>query len=170
MAMDQAPGRHLMPPLSRWPVTPRDLWARLAASHEPMAPTRPQLWGADRDPGAIRAARENAKRAGIGTHIRWEHCELGSLKVPTEQPGLVIMNPPYGKRIGDPNTVQSLYKSLGRKLTAGFPGWRLAVVCPSRALAGRLAPGLREKTTFENGGLRVSFFTGTIPRGSDDSP
>ncbi|MEE2750543.1 MAG: hypothetical protein VX519_03870 [Myxococcota bacterium] len=169
MAMDQPPGLHLTPPLSRWPITPRDFWSGLTTSHEPMAPTRPQIWGADRDPGAIRAARENAKRAGVSSQIRWDNCELGSFTAPTEQTGLVIMNPPYGKRIGDPSKVQSLYKSLGRKLQAGFPGWRLAVVCPNRALASRLVPGIREETSFENGGLKVSFFTGTIPGGSDDS-
>jgi len=170
LSMDLPPGLHLHPPLSRWPVTPRELWSDLTGSHEALTPMRPQLWGADRDPGAIRAARDNAKRAGVAPHIQWTHCELGSFTAPTEQPGLVIMNPPYGKRIGDPGKVQGLYKSLGRKLSSGFPGWRLAVVCPSRALAGRLAPGLREQATFENGGIRVSFFTGMIPGGPSDSP
>jgi len=170
MALDMPPGLHLAPPICRWPIAPRDLWGGLLASHEAVSPTRPNVLGSDRDPGAIRAARENAQRADLGSVIAWQQSDLGDLVVQPGEAGLVIMNPPYGKRIGDPSKVGGLYKSLGRKLASAFPGWRLAVVCPNRALAGRLAPGLRERASFENGGLRVGFYTGVIPGEPGDSP
>ena len=67
--------------------------------------------------------------------------------------GLVVVNPPYGKRIGDPGKLHALYKQFGRSLSKRYPGWRIAVVCPDKALAGRLAPGIEERVRFRNGGL-----------------
>ncbi|MFL5352064.1 MAG: RNA methyltransferase, partial [Archangium sp.] len=69
--------------------------------------------------------------------------------------GLVVANPPYGKRVGEAEDLPGLYRALGATIRRAFPGWRAAVLLPEdpglqRALAlpeGRNLP-------VRNGGLR----------------
>ena len=37
--------------------------------------------------------------------------------------GLVVTNPPYGERLGDPNALVNLYAQLGDTLRRKFTGW-----------------------------------------------
>ncbi len=77
-------------------------------------------------------------------------------------PGLVVLNPPYGKRVGENAKLAGLYRRTGEALRRDYPGWRVAAVCPDKALAGRLGKGMEELTRFRNGGLQVFLWVGTI--------
>ncbi|MGX6648721.1 THUMP domain-containing class I SAM-dependent RNA methyltransferase [Maricaulaceae bacterium MS644] len=117
-------------------------------------------FGFDRDTAAIKAAGDNAERAGVSGFMHFEARPVAELERPSGPPGLVIVNPPYGARIGDPAALRSLYSTLGRRLKASFEGWRVGLVTSDATLAKatRLpfeAPG----PVVDHGGLKIRLWT-----------
>lgn len=132
------------------------------------APTCPavslQFYGRDRDPGAIRMSRANAERAGIGTLCDLAVAPIDVLTRPEGDAGLVMINPPYGGRIGDRAQLVRLYREIGQNLQARLSGWRVGLVTNERALAE--ATGLTftsEVGPILHGGIKVTLFaTGAL--------
>jgi putative N6-adenine-specific DNA methylase len=117
-------------------------------------------FGFDRDAAAIKAAQDNAERAGVSLFTHFETRPVAELERPEGPPGLVIVNPPYGARIGNPAALRSLYATLGRRLKASFEGWRVGLVTSDANLAKatRLpfeAPG----PVVDHGGLKIRLWT-----------
>lgn len=84
--------------------------------------------GFDASATAVRAARENIARAGMEHVVRVERQELGHLCCPVDAgDGMVVVNPPYGVRMGQADEVKYLYRGLGRRLRDEFSGWRAAI-------------------------------------------
>ncbi|MCR4300876.1 MAG: bifunctional 23S rRNA (guanine(2069)-N(7))-methyltransferase RlmK/23S rRNA (guanine(2445)-N(2))-methyltransferase RlmL [Sulfuricaulis sp.] len=87
----------------------------------------PPIHGYDHDPLAIRAARDNIKRAGLGNLIVAQQRELSACTPETAATGLVVANPPYGERLGPGSELSALYTEIGTQFKKCFPGWRGAV-------------------------------------------
>lgn len=66
----------------------------------------------DRDPNAIRAAQKNARTAGVDHLIRFEVCDFRDTPLPDGK-GVVVLNPPYGERLGEKQQLEPLYSSIG---------------------------------------------------------
>ncbi|QJB55666.1 class I SAM-dependent RNA methyltransferase [Pseudodesulfovibrio sp. zrk46] len=66
----------------------------------------------DHDPEAIEAARDNARIAGVGDFIEFSVCDFADTEVP-EGPGLVMLNPEYGERLGDEQKLGPVYERIG---------------------------------------------------------
>lgn len=124
-----------------------------------------RFYGSDRDAGAIRMSRDNAIRAGVGAAVSFLEQPAGRLVPPPGPPGLVIVNPPYGARIGDRKKLRTLYASLGRTLAARFAGWRVAVVTSEPVLAQATGlPFCDPGAPVPNGSIRVHLYqTGQLP-------
>ena len=107
----------------------------------------------DLNAGALGTARRNARRAGVTLAL--ERHDLRTLKAPVGGPGLVVANPPYGKRVGEAEDLPELYRALGNTLRTGFAGWRGAVILPddSGLVKALGLPGARSLPV-RNGGLR----------------
>jgi 23S rRNA (guanine2445-N2)-methyltransferase / 23S rRNA (guanine2069-N7)-methyltransferase len=112
---------------------------------------RGRLRGFDRDQTAIRASLANAVRAGIGDHVVFERREVSSLPQATEERGLVLVNPPYGARLEDEQTLGPLYAALGRALIERFPGWEAGVFTGNPPLGRALGLRAYRTHTFFNG-------------------
>ncbi|WP_169566722.1 THUMP domain-containing class I SAM-dependent RNA methyltransferase [Sneathiella limimaris] len=125
-----------------------------------------QFFGFDRDKGAIDISQQNAKRAGVGNSTQFLKQTIANLKPPTDQPGLVIINPPYGVRIGEIKKLSNLYISLGNCLKAGFDGWRVGLITNSDQLAKATAlPFCEKPLKFSHGGIPVKLFkTDPLPQ------
>jgi putative N6-adenine-specific DNA methylase len=109
-------------------------WARLKARAPGPAPA-PVFFGADRDAGAIAMSRANAERAGVVAITRFERAPISALSRPDSPPGLVIVNPPYGGRIGNRKLLFALYATLGAVLRERLTGWRVGLVTADAGLA-----------------------------------
>lgn len=94
-----------------------------------------RFFGSDRDTGALAMARANAERAGVATLTSFSHAAIGDLQPPDAPPGLVIVNPPYGGRIGKPGPLMGLYAAFGEVMRTRFKGWRIAMVTSEAGLA-----------------------------------
>ena len=160
MAADVAPGlrRHGEAPPTRWHGFDAGAWRGLrveAIEREArgLAALRPCLHGRDLDPHAIRAARENARVAGVETAITFEVGDIAALPPMANAHGVVACNPPYDARLAaDP----ALYRALGDALKASAPGWRASLLCGDFELAR--ATGLRAQKRYQvfNGPIECS--------------
>lgn len=133
-------------------------WNALKAKAEAVVPAI-AFYGSDRDAGAIRMAKDNAARAGVGEFTRFTQQPLSDLVPPEGPPGLVIVNPPYGARIGDRKPLFGLYGALGQVLMSRFKGWRVGIVTTDTGLAKATGlPFQPPAPPVLHGGLRVSLY------------
>ncbi len=115
-----------------------------------------RFYGSDRDAGAIEMSRANAERAGVGALCQFEARPVGGITPPCPQRGLVIVNPPYGGRIGNKGPLYGLYASLGEQLKTEFKGWRVALITTEAGLAGATGLPFKPPGPFvAHGGLKV---------------
>jgi putative N6-adenine-specific DNA methylase len=124
------------------------------ATGAPEVPEVP-IVGSDRDARAIDSARRNAERAGVEARLTLL-CRDADAARPPSPTGLVITNPPYGRRLGDARAAARGYRDLGRVLRAHFRGWRAALVTPPRPEVERqLGVATAARHPLRNGGLSI---------------
>lgn len=126
----------------------------------PMPPRSPDLrfFGYDRDQGAVQGAIANAERAGLSDWTQFTCQPISALTRPDCAPGLVMVNPPYGGRIGNIGQLYGLYASLGKVLAEQFTGWRVGLVTTDAKLAHATGLKLDAGAPIPHGGLKVRLF------------
>ena len=141
-----------------------EAWAALKSKMRPK-PTTLRFFGSDRDGGAIKMSRANAERAGVDTATQFSQHSVSDLMRPDGPPGLVIVNPPYGTRIGEKKLLYAVYGAFGKTLLQRFSGWRVGMVTTDAALAKTSGlPFLPDPIPVSHGGLRVTLFkTAPLP-------
>lgn len=118
-----------------------------------------RFFGSDRDAGAIKNAQANAERAGVSGAVSFHQAAISDLTPPEGAAGLVIINPPYGGRIGNRKMLFSLYGSMGEVLKSRFPGWRVGIITDDGGLAKATAlPFLPVERAVDHGGLKVKLY------------
>lgn len=115
--------------------------------------------GSDRDEGAVQAAHTNAARAGVEGDIELDVRPLSSVS-PSDTPGWIVTNPPYGVRVGDSRPLRDLYAALGNVVRDRLPGWHLAMLSAEDALEKQTKLGLVEVIRTKNGGIPVRVMVG----------
>jgi putative N6-adenine-specific DNA methylase len=155
-----APGRARSFAFLGWPDASSAMWNALVDNARrgelPNSPV--EIVGADRDAGAIAAARANAERAGVAGDIVFVRQSISALSH-GDPPGLVVVNPPYGIRVGDAEPLKNLYAQLGNVMRERRSGWRLAMLSADRALERQTRLPLEERFHTRNGGIPVRFVT-----------
>jgi putative N6-adenine-specific DNA methylase len=79
----------------------------------------------------------------------------------TTEPGLVVINPPYGKRMGTRRESRRLIQDVMKKLKADYRGWRFALIFPERSDLGGISPEWRFHSIY-HGGLKLELVVGNI--------
>ncbi len=124
-----------------------------------MGTTDLRFYGSDRDRGAIDMSRQNAARAGVAEITTFEAKPISEITPPEGPKGLVIINPPYGARIGNKKPLMGLHAAMGQVLRERFTGWRVGMITSDAALAR--ATGLPFEPPgpiVAHGGLKVRLF------------
>lgn len=159
-----APGRDRGFAFLRWPEFNQQVWTKLLddarAGELPSSPV--EIAGADRDAGAIDAARANAARAGVADDIEFNVQPISAL-TPAEPPGLVVSNPPYGVRVGESDELRNLYAQLGNVIRRQRPGWTLALLSADRRLEQQTRLAFEERFQTRNGGIPARLVTAPPP-------
>jgi len=145
-----------------WPDAAADSWKALLdrAKAQALKSTPVRIAGSDRDAGAIDAARANAERAGIAD-IEWKVQAISAAEPPSDAPGALITNPPYGERIGAGDDIRNLYAQLGNVARKNFPGWTVGLLSADPKLDAQLKLPLETKFKTTNGGIPVHFVAGS---------
>ncbi len=108
--------------------------------------------GSDNNRDIVQQAHSNAISCGVEQQIKFITRDLSQLEAPSDC-GVIICNPPYGKRIGNAQELGALYKLLGDIFKQRFKGWTAYILTGNKELAKRV--GLRASRRFPvyNGAL-----------------
>lgn len=137
-----------------------DAFARIRASHGGQADDiTPRFFGSDRNAGAIANSQKNAEAAGVAALTRFNEGAISDLERPDGPAGLVIVNPPYGGRIGNKKLLFALYGTLGKVLKSRFSGWRAAIITSDGGLAKATGlPFVPPGPPVDHGGTKVKLY------------
>ncbi|MCH4240144.1 MAG: class I SAM-dependent RNA methyltransferase [Oscillospiraceae bacterium] len=129
-AMHMAPGLQRKFSAQYWPQMPQQLWQQERdRARDLVVRDAPFMgWGSDIDAAAVELAMDNARKAGVVSHIRTAQADLADFAPHTEH-GCVVCNPPYGERLLDLNEAEELYRTMGRVFPARH-GWNYTIITP----------------------------------------
>ncbi len=114
------------------------------------------IQGYDMDGAIIKAARENARRAGVDGLIHFQQREVKDLHHPKKY-GFILTNPPYGERLEEKETLPALYGEIGEAYR-GLDSWSMYLISgyeDAERYIGRKADKNRK---IYNGMLKTYFY------------
>lgn len=142
-------------------------WAELKQAIKPLPlPSEPTLFGSDISGDMIAMTRHNLKNAGILFDIPLKQIEAQEVKAPSETPGIMLTNPPYGERIGvrgdktmpEDEMAVAFYRDFSTTLKQRFAGWQVFLFTADLGLPKMLRLKEARKTPFFNGALECRLF------------
>lgn len=136
IALGQAAGAGRDFGLMRWRDFDTRLWEQVLQEERSAAASSlsvPVL-GYDRDPRSIIFCRENARRAGLEYAISFDRRPFEQAE-PCGHQGVLVMNPPYGVRMGDKTVLEGLYRTIGEVFKRRFTGWTAYLLAGDLELA-----------------------------------
>lgn len=119
----------------------------------------PEIFGYDRDAGAIKIAKSNATRAGVENVVTFKEQALSYLANPAES-GFIITNPPYGERVSKGADLRDLYARLGNIMRKDLNGWALCVITNNTKHLGQLGFEMGSVLKVSNGGIKTDIVVG----------
>lgn len=144
-----------------------DTWQAILDEVKPApVPAQPSIFGSDISGDMIVMTRNNLNKAGIRFEVPLKQIEAQEIKAPTDEPGILLTNPPYGERIGvrgDGSLEQDelaleFFSALSRTLKQRFAGWRVFLFTADLGLPKMLRLKESRKTPFFNGALECRLF------------
>ena len=84
------------------------------------------IQGYDLDGAMVKAARENAIRAGVDGMIHFQQRDVANLSHPKKY-GFLITNPPYGERLEEKENLPVLYEKIGERF-CGLDSWSMYLI------------------------------------------
>ena len=153
-----APGVNRHFTAESWRQVPREIWEseRDAARALEKTDIKFKAYGSDIDPYALRIAKENADRAGVGDLIEFDRCDVADFKPKTDR-GTVIINPPYGERLMDASSVTDLYKKLGKAFEQKR-GWAYYIITADEDFEKSFGRKADKRRKLYNGMIKCQYY------------
>jgi putative N6-adenine-specific DNA methylase len=107
----------------------------------------------DHDVRAVNATRKNARTAGLDHLIEVKKCDFSETEIPSDKTGIIMLNPPYGDRIGNEKDLEPTYEGIGDFFKQEATGYWGYVFTGNFDLAKEI--GLRTNQ-------RIEFYNSTI--------
>ncbi|WP_334189706.1 THUMP domain-containing class I SAM-dependent RNA methyltransferase [Noviherbaspirillum sp.] len=129
-------------------------------------PTVPTIFGSDISGDMIVMTRNNLNKAGIQFEVPLKQIEAQEVKPPSDTPGIILTNPPYGERIGvrGDSTIETdeqanaFFAAFSTTLKQRFAGWKVFLFSADLGLPKMLRLKESRKTPFFNGALECRLF------------
>ena len=146
-------------------------WKSMLANAKQKVNAKPNVTiiASDRDFKAIKAARANAEEAGVDHLIKWEVCPFEDTTLP-EGPGIVLLNPEYGERMGEINELETTYKAIGDYFKQRCQGKRAFLFSGNLDLLKKVGLRTSGKWTMYNARIDSRLVAFDIYEGSRKSP
>ena len=115
IAANIAPGMNREFTAESWTnIIPRQLWYDTVSEAEDMVDKdiEVDIQGYDLDGEVVKAARENARRAGVDHLIHFQQRDVAKMSHPKKY-GFIITNPPYGERLEEKADLPERYTTIG---------------------------------------------------------
>jgi putative N6-adenine-specific DNA methylase len=144
------------------------VWAKL--KQEARAAVRPleqlPIHGSDLASAAIEHARQNFSDAGLSDIVTLRQLDVLDAAAPAAS-GVLIMNPPYGERIGEQEALAALYPKLASVLKQRFAGWTAYILTADTRLPSLMRLKPSRKTPLFNGPIECRLYEFKLVAGSN---
>ena len=97
-------------------------------------------------------AKVNVSLAGLENYIELQNNDFKRIKLNSSE-GLILCNPPYGKKLGDESQLVRLYEDMGIFLKKNFSGWEFWLLSGNPRLTRYLKMKSSVKIPVSNGGI-----------------
>jgi putative N6-adenine-specific DNA methylase len=148
-----------------WPAFRPRQWDYLKRSSEKSIQqmVKPSIFASDQDPESVRRFGAFVEKNRLTDAIKTECKDFFSIspKEVADRTGLVVLNPPYGHRLGNPERSHQVYEAIIEKLAGDFTGWDFALIAPPQYLKKHHFKNIRSYPLF-HGGLKMQVLTGRV--------
>ena len=126
-------------------------------------PERQMIFASDIDPDACQTLKDCVEEFSLSDAVRVYPKNFFDLdpRELSDQTGVICINPPYGRRLGQKHDSQKIFYAICDKLKSDYGGWKLVLIAPSRNLAGTV-PFATETYSILHGGLKLTLLVGKI--------
>lgn len=159
MAANIAPGMHREFIAEQWTnLIDRKLWYETVEEAEEMVDTSVSvdIQGYDIDGEVVKAARENAKRAGVEDMIHFQERPVSELRHPKKY-GFIVTNPPYGERLEDKKDLPELYTQIGEAYR-NLDSWSMYMITSYEDTEKYIGRKADKNRKIYNGMLKTYFY------------
>ena len=117
----------------------------------------------DADGQVVEKLQNCVRKNHLEDAIEVTHEDFFTLRPETNpsRKGLVVLNPPYGRRLLARGNTGHQYREIAAKLMSDFKGWQIALLVPRKRLARSLGLPLRA-LPLQHGGLHLTLLAGQI--------
>lgn len=158
MAKNKAPGLlHDDYGIQKWPTFRSTLWKSLQDEARDMVRKDVDwIFGSDFNDRAIDSTIKNLKKARLTKNVKVRVGNVERIYIP-EGTGLIIMNPPYGERIGDSDSLKELYPRIGNMLKRNAKGYKAAILTGDPEFRKLIGLKYNARTQVLNGRIECDF-------------
>ena len=156
-AKNRAPGinRHFQAETWRW--LDNSIWekARQEARDKEFSGEY-LIFASDIDEKCVALSTENARKAGVGSMIRFSQGDARKLARSTDR-GVIVTNPPYGERLLEKKQAEELYADFGKALEA-LEGWYVYILSSHTEFERSFGRNADKKRKLYNGMIKCDLF------------
>ena len=149
----------------QWPAFRPERWRHIRQQLAPVsdADNPAGVIAADSDPAACRALEQCLNLFELGSLVRVINQDFFEMNVQPagRQPGLLVLNPPYGKRLGSAAHSNRLFRQIIAKMQRDYPGWKFCLIVPRKKLLQSI-PFQFKSRRISHGGLKIYITYGRI--------
>lgn len=159
MAADMAPGMNRSFLAEDWKhVVPRRCWYNAVEEAQDRVNLKIEtdIQGYDIDAEALKAARANAKMAGVDSLIHFQQRPVKELHHPKPY-GFIITNPPYGERLEEKAALPQLYREIGESYR-GLDKWSMYLITSYDKAESDIGRKADKNRKIYNGMLKTYFY------------
>ncbi len=159
IAANIAPGMNRAFTAEQWTgLIEKKLWYECVKEAEDLVDTsiKTDIQGYDIDTGVLKAARENAKRAGVEHMIHFQQRRAADLSHPKKY-GFIISNPPYGERLEEKESLPGLYREIGESFKR-LDSWSMFLITGYADAERYIGKRADKNRKIYNGMLKTYFY------------
>jgi putative N6-adenine-specific DNA methylase len=168
MSLNRAPGLGRNFAFEKFSRFDAKAWQRIReqAQQDCTPVTGLPIYGSDVLGHSLKDADANLKAAGLRDVVTLSKADILDIEPPAET-GVMVMNPPYGVRLGDEAELAELYPKLGDVLKQKFAGWRVYIISADANLPKLIRLDASKKTPLFNGALECRLYEYKLVEGSN---
>lgn len=159
MAAHMAPGMNRSFTAEAWAnLVPKKNWYEAVTEANDLLDdtAATDIQGYDIDPAMVKAARENARDAGVDHLIHFQARPVSELRHPKKY-GFVITNPPYGERLEEKSALPELYREIGEAM-ARLDSWSVYLITGYEEAERYIGKKADKNRKIYNGMLKTYFY------------
>lgn len=123
-----------------------------------------KISGSDISFDAVKISEQNSVSAGVSEIVYFSQMDFQKARADDDN-GIIIMNPPYGKRISTSDD-HGLYSMIGSSLKHNFPGFTAWIITSDKSMLGEISLKPSLKTTLFNGSIECTLAKYELYHGS----